>query len=176
MAKFYIAVMMGLLIFSSAARASSGGLNIFALPREAPQTEIYAETGQKVKLTDFHGQFLIVVFWSKTCVPCIKELDNLNNFANKTKGDGFRVLLVSKAQEWRDMDEQRRFLAKYKAPDLEFYIDDKGALTEAFGIFSSPHTVLINKSGQEIGRIRGSVEWDDDDVIEYMYKLKVQHG
>ena len=114
MAKFYIAVMMGLLIFSSAARAGSGGLNIF--------------------------------------------------------------LLVSKAQEWRDMDEQRRFLTKYKAPDLEFYIDDKGALTEAFGIFSSPHTVLINKSGQEIGRIRGSVEWDDDDVIEYMYKLKVQHG
>ena len=49
-------------------------------------------------------------------------------------------------------------------------------LAEDLGIFTSPNTVLINRKGEEIGRIRGSIDWDDDDVIEYIYKIKAQHG
>lgn len=37
-------------------------------------------------------------------------------------------------------------------------------------------TVLIGREGKEIGRIRGSAEWDSQDVIEYMYKIKAEHG
>ena len=36
--------------------------------------------------------------------------------------------------------------------------------------------VLIGREGKEIGRIRGSAEWDSQDVIEYMYKIKAEHG
>ena len=45
-----------------------------------------------------------------------------------------------------------------------------------FGVFSYPHTVMVDQSGEEIGRISGSVDWDDDDVIEYIYKLKAKYG
>ena len=34
---------------------------------------------------------------------------------------------------------------------------------------------LINK-GKEIGRIRGAADWDDEDVIEYIYKIKAQQN
>ena len=40
----------------------------------------------------------------------------------------------------------------------------------------TPVTVLIGREGKEIGRIRGSAEWDSQDVIEYMYKIKAEHG
>lgn len=175
MSKKILMICAFLMSFCGTAHAEKG-LNIFAFPREAPQIEFYNRAGQKVKISDFKGDFLLMNFWSRNCVPCIKELDNLNNFVKKTSNNGIKVILISKADEWQSVREQREFLNKFKAPDLDFYVDKDGKLAEFFGIFASPHTVLINKSGEEIGRIRGSAEWDDDDVIEYIYKIKAEHG
>lgn len=155
--------------------AAKSGLNLFAYPREAPKTPIYTPAGQALKLSDFKGEFLLVMFWSRYCAPCIKELDDINEFVLKTRNNGIKVLLVSKDDEWTDVTEQRELLKKYKAPDVDFYTDKEGKLSGDFGIFSSPHTVLINTKSEEIGRIRGSVDWGDDDVIEYIYKIKAQN-
>lgn len=165
-----------LLAMADLAQAREKGLNLFAFPREAPADEIYSSTGQKVKLSDFKGDFVIAVFWSKTCLPCIRELDDLSNFVKKTAGTGIKVMLISNENEWKDLDEQRKFLVKYRAPNVDFYVDPNGRLAGDFGIFASPHTVLINTKGEEIGRIRGSQDWDDEDVIEQIYKIKAQHG
>lgn len=175
MIKKFILILAAVLSFSAPAFAKSG-LNLFAYPREAPKNQIMRSDGKTFQLTDFPGQFVLAIFWSRHCAPCIRELDNLENFIKETKDNGITVLLISPHNEWTSASEQRRFLAKYKAPTIEFYTDEKGKLAEAFGIFASPHTVLIDTKGMEIGRIRGSVEWDDEDVIEYIYKLKAKHG
>lgn len=47
MAKFYIAVMMGLLIFSSAARAGSGGLNILLCRGRRRKPKFMPKPGKK---------------------------------------------------------------------------------------------------------------------------------
>lgn len=151
-------------------------VNIFEYPRDMPSREIIAESGSKIKMKDFDGDFVLLVIWSRYCTPCIKELDNLNGFVEKTRGNGIRVVMLSPAEEWKNAAEQRAFLEKYQAPDLEFYMDKEGKMAEDLGVFSSPHTVLVNTKGQEIGRIRGSAEWDNDNVIEYIYKLKAKHG
>ena len=164
-----------LLMISFPAQAKRG-LNIFAYSRPAPETPIYDQYGKAVKLKDFKGSFLIVVFWSRYCAPCIGELDELNYFVNHTKDNGIKAILVSKDDEWQTDSEQKQLLIKYEAPDIEYYTDKKGKLTEDFGIFSSPHTVLINAQGEEIGRINGSVDWDDDDVIEKIYQIKAEQG
>lgn len=169
-------LILGLLLLWSGFAAAKSGLNIFAYPREAPQTPIYTAEGKAIKLGELKGQFLLVMFWSRYCAPCIKELDEINTFVNKTKDTGIEVLLVSKDDEWTIPEEQEELLKKYKATDIKYYTDKNGKLAGDFGIFSSPHTVLINKSGEEIGRISGTVDWEDDDVIEYIYKLKAEHG
>lgn len=153
-------------------------VNVFDEPRALPSREMfhYAEDGKAYKLTDFEGQFVVANFWSRHCTPCIRELDNLNNFSKKVADNGIKVVIISPASEWKSLEEQQRFLRRYGAPDLDFYVDKKGDLSADLGIFTSPNTVLINRHGQEIGRIRGSAEWDDDDVIEYIYKIKAQHN
>lgn len=85
-------------------------------------------------------------------------------------------MMLSPDSEWASLSEERRFLNKFKAPDLEFYNDIDGKLAEDLGVFTSPHTVLVNKKGEEIGRIRGTADWNSDEVIEYIYKIKAQHG
>lgn len=150
------------------------GVNIFAYSRPAPQTGIYDSSGLSVALQDFKGQFVLLMFWSRYCAPCIRELDDINEFVKITQSNGIKVLLVSQAEEWTGVGEQKMLLKKYKAENIDFYTDRKGELASDFGIFSFPHTVLVDQYGEEIGRISGSVDWDDEDVIEYIYKLKAE--
>lgn len=163
------------LLFSFSAEARKG-VNIFAYSRPVPATAVYNRYGQKTALADFKGDFVLAVFWSRYCVPCIKELDDLNSFVRKTRDSGIRVMIISKDDEWTGAGEQKELLGKYGAPDLDFYVDKDGRLSGDFGIFASPHTVLVNKAGEEFGRISGSLDWDDEDVIEEIYKLKAQYG
>ncbi len=159
------------------ASASEKGVNIYGTARNVPSKAVFGSAGNRVRMDDFKGDFVLAVFWSRYCVPCIRELESLNRFAQQTKNDGIRVILISPKEEWQGgFAEQRRLLAKYGAPDLETYVDNKSDLASAFGIFSSPMTVLISRQGQEIGRIRGSADWSSPEVIEYMYKIKAQHG
>lgn len=127
-----------------AAEASEKGVNIYGAARDVPSKAVYGEAGNRVRMDDFKGDFVLAVFWSRYCVPCIRELESLNEFARQTKNDGIRVILISPKEEWQGgFAEQRRLLSKYGAPDLETYVDDKSDLAAAFGIFSSPVTVLI---------------------------------
>lgn len=164
------------LMFSFSAVAKEDAVTIHEYPRDMPEREIIGETGNKIKMKDFKGDFVLLIIWSKHCTPCVKELESLNTFVNKTKDSGIRLVMLSPEEEWEDAAEQRRFLEKYHATDLDFYTDKEGKLAEELGVFSSPYTILINTKAQEIGQIRGAAEWDSEKVIEYIYKLKAQHG
>lgn len=147
-------------------------INLFAYSRPVPDTKIYYQDGTSYKLSDFKGKFVIALFWSRTCVPCIRELKSLNKFYNKTKDENIKLVMISPLDEWNTHAEQRDFLSKYKAIDVDFFVDNRGDLASAFGIFSYPHSVLINQDGEEIGRIRGQMDWNDEDIIQYIYDLR----
>ncbi len=147
-------------------------VNIFAYSRKAPDEKIYDDYGKAYKLSDFSGDFLIVLFWSKKCIPCLRELDDLQEFVNKTQGNGVKLIMVSPQKDWAVEGEQQAFLSKFEADKVPHFVDRNGKLATAFGIFATPHAVLVDAKSMEIGRIRGSLDWEDDDVIEEIYKIK----
>lgn len=150
-------------------------INIYQEPRKVPYSTIYHESGKRYRLSDFQGKFLIVVFWSKTCSVCIRELDELSRFKEIVKNNGIEVILVSPSNDWNDFEHTKKFLKRYDASNFDVYWDENGELASSLGIFATPHNVLINSKGEEIGRIRGGADWDDDNIIEYIYKLKSEH-
>lgn len=164
-----------LLVFFTTSAFAKKSVNIFTYPREVPNTKIFDQYGKSYHLKDFADDFLIIIFWSKTCIPCLREIDDINEFVKKTDGTGVKLIIVSPEKEWNSAEEQKAFLKKYGGDNIDFYLDRKSALANSFGIFTSPHTVLVNASSMEIGRIRGSVDWDDSDVIEYIYRLKTNN-
>ncbi len=163
-------VLMAVFVWS--AEAKENAVNIFQSSRAVPIRKIKHEDGTMYSLKDFNGQFVVAVFWSKSCGPCIKELEGLNTFYKNALKDNIRLVLISKDSEWHSAVEQRLFLKKYKAPDIEFYTDIKGDLAGDFGIFTSPHTVLINEKAEEIGRINGTAKWGDERVLDYIKKIR----
>ena len=153
-------------------------VNIYDEPRDLPERKIFLheEGGKGFSLDSFDGEFVIAIFWSRYCAPCLQELSKLSTFQQKTKNSNIKVVMISPASEWVSSAEQKRFLMQFQAGDLEYYVDKKGDLSADLGIFTSPNTVFVNSQGKEIGRIRGSVEWDRDEMVEYIYKLKAKHG
>ena len=57
-------ILIALLILASTAGfslAREDGVNIYDTPREPPSRPIYTETGRKVNLADFKGDFLVAL-------------------------------------------------------------------------------------------------------------------
>ena len=171
MIKFVLGIFLGLGL-SVAAAASQRGVNLYDTPRELPSRALMRWDGTPIKLTDFNDKFVVAVFWSRHCMSCIQELDDLQEFAYKTAEKDIKVVLISPSQEWKDTEEQRQFLNRFGADNMDFYIDEKSNLASDLGIFTSPNAVLINEQGQEIGRLRGAAKWGDDRVVEYISRIK----
>lgn len=169
---FKIAFFAFILCAGFGAEAKKDAVNIYAEARDVPKRPIVHESGKAYRLSDFKGEFVVAVFWSKTCGPCLKELRDLNTFYQNALPENIRLILISPKSEWKSALEQRLFLKKFGASDVEFYTDKKGKLAADFGIFSSPHAVLINEDSKEIGRIRGTAKWADKRVLEYIKGLK----
>ena len=172
MIKYILGIILSCSI--SVAVASQRGVNIYETPRELPSRSLMRSDGTEIKLTDFDDDFVVAVFWSRHCMPCIKELNDLQEFADKTADKGIKVVLISPSQEWSNTLEQREFLDRFGAEKMDFYIDEKSNLAADLGIFTSPNAVLISKQGYEIGRLRGSAKWGDDRVVEYINRIKTE--
>lgn len=164
-----ILVLCGLMLYSMVANAK---LNIFPHPRYIPTLSFYSPDGKAHKLADFNADLLLAVVWSRSCGPCISELQNLNTFANKMKNRGIQVILISPEKEWKTMEERRLFMQRFGAPDLVNYLDRRGNFIDGMGIRSTPTTIMVNRKHEEIGQITGNVKWDDSKVERYMLKLK----
>ena len=175
--KKYIITFLSIFLFNlQAVEAKEKNVNIYLSSREIPQKVFYNSNGHKLTLDDFHGKFVLLLYWSRDCVPCIKELKSLNGFYNKTYGSSIELILISNGKEWKNIEEKRKFMKIYKAGDMNFYIDPEGKIAESFGIFAFPHTVLINTKGREIGRIRGAADWDEPEILEYIHNLKSKYN
>ena len=177
MMKKYFFIIYSLFFISGWSWGGNNPVNIYNEPRKLPDRRIflYEENGKSHKINEFKGEFVIAIFWSRNCAPCIYELAKISKFQNKIKGNNIRIIMISPASEWVSSAEQRRFLKRFNADDLEYYVDKKGDLSADLGIFTSPNTVLINSKGQEIGRIRGAAEWDNDKMVDYIYNIKAKH-
>lgn len=167
---------IGLVLFGLCGWGKASPVNIFDEPQDLPDRKIFhrEEQGKAAKLSEFDGNFVIAIFWSRYCTPCIQELEKISAFQKKVKDTNIKVVMISPASEWISDVEQQNFLDRFHAGDLDFYVDRKGDLSADLGIFTSPNTVLVNTKGQEIGRIRGAVEWDKDAMVEYIYNIKAK--
>lgn len=152
--------------------AAGAKLNLFARPRSIPQLSFYGDSGNKYRLDDFKSDLLIAVYWSRHCGPCLSDLKALNFFAEETKNEGIRVILISPEEEWRSTEEKYRFLKRFGAGTLVSYMDRKRNYADGMGIMVTPTSVLMDKNGQEIGQITGAVKWDNPRVINYLVSLK----
>lgn len=167
MVRFY-RLLLCLLFVSFNATAYSGPKGLYTLeyPVNMPDVSVISENGMPIRIPLLRNDLTIMIFWSQSCFPCLREMKSLEKFYPKAAKDNIGVMLISPASEWKDNAEERKFLAKYGAPTLPFYNDENNRLSLSLGIGSTPYTVIMNRSGKKVATIQGEADWNSEKLYK----------
>jgi thiol-disulfide isomerase/thioredoxin len=130
-------------------------------PQPAPAVEFTDMDGKPAALADFKGRPVLVNLWATWCQPCLKEMPELAAFAKRLDGK-LRVAAIS--EDRGGAGTVAPFLAKHDFAGLSFYLDPKGAATQAFAVRGLPTSLLIGPDGKLLGKVEGAAEWDKPEM------------
>lgn len=60
--------------------------------------------------------------------------------------------------------EAVRAFAREFGIEFPLWIDAQGRSPAAFGVWGHPNTILIDRAGRVVGRVRGERDWDTDEA------------
>lgn len=129
-----------------------------------PLNRLQDINGKKLSSTMFENKVVVINCWFTTCLPCIAEIEKLNNLTRKYREEPVSFIALSTDSAYK----VRGFLKTHP-----FYYTQvsnmKKFLTDSFPIYGYPTHILVDKSGK-IFRV---IELDSkvlDVLIEYLMK------
>jgi len=135
---------------------------------QVPDLRFKDADGHDRTLTDWRGRTVLLNLWATWCVPCRREMPALDALQGRLGGQNFEVVAIN--IDTRDPHKPLAFLKDVGIKKLAFYSDQSAHVYEdlktagkAFGI---PTTLLIDRSGCEIGTMAGPAEWASDDGVK----------
>ena len=116
--------------------------------------------GGTFSLSDFEGKHVLVNFWATWCAPCRKEMPMLSELQAEFGGDAFEVVTIATGRN--EIAGIRRFFEEVGVDNLPLYLDPRSGLARDMGVFGLPITLILDREGREIARMRGDAEWNSD--------------
>ena len=138
-------------------------------PKPVPELTFFDGTGNEVSLADFRGEVVVLNLWATWCAPCRHEMPSLDRLQARFGGNGLEVIALS--LDRGDIAKVRDFFEELGISSLALYHDPEGRAGRALGAPGLPTTVVIDRSGQEVGRLLGPAEWDSDEAIAVIEAL-----
>ena len=121
---------------------------------EAPEFEYETVTGQKGRLSDLRGRYVLLDFWGSWCGPCISEIPNLAEVFRDFQPKGLEIISISndaRANNW-ETDDLLKFAGEHKM-DWTLILESKEIpIHNVYKIEFWPNMFLINKKGQVVQR------------------------
>lgn len=142
-----------------APKAAEGAFDTpFYNAKEEPQT--------LNSLVSARGRGVVLNFWATWCIPCVREMPALDALVAKLKDRGVDVIAVS--EDRGALNKVPAFFKDKNIENLDLYFDQRGQLSRKLGIDGLPTTLLIDATGREVGRVKGVLEWDADEIADYL--------
>jgi thiol-disulfide isomerase/thioredoxin len=135
-------------------------------PKLLPVIAIADGGGKVGALADFRGKFVLLNIWATWCVPCRKEMPTLDRLQGQLGGPDFEAVTLS--IDRGGADPVRKFYAEVGVQRLAVHLDPGGEAFQALGVVGLPTTLLIDRQGQEIGRLIGPAEWDSPEMVGFL--------
>jgi len=125
-------------------------------------------SGKKINLKDYKGKLIIINFWTTWCAPCKKEMPSLDALYQNTRFKNIQIFAVNMEQPNREKTE--KFYKDLNIKNLKIYFDSNLNFVKEFKLRGVPTTVLINKNGEEFGRIIGEIDFQDKNFLKWLLK------
>ena len=120
----------------------------------------------KLNLSDYKGNLIILNFWATWCAPCKKEMPSLDRLKVHKDLNNLIIFPINVGQE--NLQKSTKFFEDLKIDNLNIYFDSQVTLAKKFGLRGIPTSVLFDKNGLEFARIIGSIDFEDEKFIKWL--------
>jgi peroxiredoxin len=112
--------------------------------KPAPDFALRDASGKVVRLSDLRGKVVWVNFWATWCVPCKRELPDIQALYDEKHAAGLEVLEVNYQE---DLGTARGFLDArgIRLPNL--LMDESGSVYEQYRLQGLPDSFFIDRDG-----------------------------
>ena len=140
-----------------------------AAPQPLPPLTFETLDGQPASLADFAGKVVVLNLWATWCAPCREEMPGLDRLQAQFADRDLVVLALS--VDRAGPERVQTFLDEVGVKQLHVYRDPKAAATRAVKVPGLPATILVDRKGQEVGRVLGIAQWDGPAAVAAVEKL-----
>mgnify|MGYP000327172381 CR=1 FL=1 len=109
--------------------------------------------GKKVSLKDFRGSFVFLNFWATWCVPCIKEMPELNKAHASFKENDVEIIAINFAETRSKVD---KFVSKHPI-NFPVLLDKYGNFSQDYRVRNLPVTYFISPDGIIMDTVFGGI-------------------
>jgi thiol-disulfide isomerase/thioredoxin len=155
---------------------AKGALAAFIVrPQRRPVADIAFQdaSGKELKLSQWRGRVVLVNLWATWCAPCRKEMPALAELQKQLGSAEFEVVAIS--IDRKGAAASAAFMAETGAQALTLYVEPSGRILNDLEALGLPATVLIDRQGNEVGRLLGPAEWASPEAIT-LVKAAVAEG
>ncbi|MBA8836465.1 TlpA family protein disulfide reductase [Rhizobium leguminosarum] len=160
---------MAALVFVLASPAAAEPPKSFVLrdaPEPVPALQFTDDAGRPQTLDMFRGKVVLLNVWATWCLPCRKEMPTLDRLQATLGGPDFEVVALS--IDRGGLEAVKRFYAEVGVQHLAVHVDATSQAGFALASFGLPTTLLVDRQGQELGRLVGPAEWDAPDMTAFL--------
>lgn len=169
---FLVALLVFPLLLSPAgtgsARAEAPGSSRVQKGSMAPDFTLKDLNGKPVTLSQFRGKVVVLNFWASWCPHCREEMPSLERLNEVYGSSNFALLAVN--VEGDGEGAVKSYLAKNPF-NFRVLLDSKLTVQDLYGVYELPETLIINKKGQVVEKVLGSMNWSSVEVLKYFSPL-----
>ena len=120
----------------------------------------------QINLNSFKENLILLNFWATWCAPCKEEMPSLDSLQLNKNLNNLKIFPINVGQD--NPKKASKFFEDLKIRNLSIYFDDPVTLAKKLGLRGIPTSILINKDGYEFARILGSIDFNDQNFIEWL--------
>ncbi len=150
------------------AHGEVAALTVAQTPFRVPNLAFKDAEGHERTLADWRGRTILLNLWATWCVPCRKEMPALDALEADLGGPQFQVVAIN--IDTRDPAKPLAFLKDIGVTHLTYYSDPSAKVFQELKLagkaFGMPTTLIVDRSGCELGEMAGPAEWASPDGVK----------
>ena len=140
-------------------------LAVHKSPEAIPEHVFLDRNEKETSLDAYRGRILLVNFWATWCPPCRHEMPALDRLQEALGGPEFAVVAVN--LDRNGLKRATEFYELKNIRSLDIHLDPKAEAAGKMRVVNLPTSLLVDRSGREIGRLSGVEEWDSETAIRF---------
>ena len=144
-------------------------LVVHKIPKIYDNVIFLDDTEEEINLQKLDSQLIILNFWATWCEPCKEEMPSLNRLQANKKIKNLKIYPINIGKE--NLNKVNIFFAELGIDNLKPYFDNPSTLAKTFSLRGVPTSILLNSKGEEFARIIGSINFDDENFINWLKNL-----